>query len=482
MAHIFGVDVSKYDYGFNPDRATTTISFVIQRASYSKAKDERFDEMLPQVLKIPVRGAYHYFSSWINWKVQADFFLSVVKDKGFHFYAFDYETIFNVLDNRTIAEAVEFIKYVKAQTGKKCLFYTSPSVYNEFIKPYGYESWMKSQELWIAQYPYVANLNLDRGPSMPAGLTEWKIFQFGGADCNGTYGRTAGAEYGAARTGIDTNIASFATVAELWAWAGVTEGVPTDDDPLPPIDTTPVKSNLYVFSDVCYWNRSGGPLTNPMSRITKMGDNKMPLTWVKKWLPYFKALGNTALALSKITAVDVGPSQGLDVLKDKLKYLGLTWAGRNIVHIKTIVEGLDGQKWGEVETISENLVPDITKVNRFSCPATIHTMYGFSASTKYYSLPFSCYLPLLSTSPFYVPMNTLVSVDSMLPKTVKGISWPYLNVRETPESTLVVGRILPYTSTIILEVKIANNGIWGRNDKGWLALRFNDKNMTDWKI
>ena len=126
-----GVDVSKYNavfdtsgnyVGWNPDNAKKPISFVIQRASWSMYKDENFDVIYKQVIKIPVRGAYHYYSSSVPWKTQADFFLNVVKDKDFHFYVVDYESGYNVLDGRTIAEASEFVKYVKTQTGKKCLF------------------------------------------------------------------------------------------------------------------------------------------------------------------------------------------------------------------------------------------------------------------------------------------------------------------------------------------------------------------------
>ena len=149
-----GVDVSKYNLGWDPDRATKPIDFVIQRASWAGYKDEQFDAIYAQVIKVPVRGAYHYYSSGVHWRVQADLFLNITRDRGYHFFVLDYETAYNNLDGRTIAEAAEFIKYVKEQTGKRCLLYFSPNVYNTFIKPFGYANWCNQQDVWMAQYPW----------------------------------------------------------------------------------------------------------------------------------------------------------------------------------------------------------------------------------------------------------------------------------------------------------------------------------------
>lgn len=98
--------------------------------------------------KIPIRGAYHYYSSGVPWKAQADLFLATTKGKGFHFYCVDYERAYNTLNNRTIAEVAEMVKYIKAQTGLKlkCMVYFSPSIYNESILPYGYDAWNAQQE------------------------------------------------------------------------------------------------------------------------------------------------------------------------------------------------------------------------------------------------------------------------------------------------------------------------------------------------
>jgi GH25 family lysozyme M1 (1,4-beta-N-acetylmuramidase) len=216
-----GLDVSKYNIGWNPDLTVKPISFVIQRASWSMYKDEKFDEMLVQVQKLDIRGAYHYYSSGVNWKYQADLFLSVTKDKGFHFYVLDYEGAYNNLNARTIAEASEFVKYVKQQTGKKCMIYFSPNIFNTAIRPYGYASWANAQDVWIAQYPFSFTENpLATKPALPVGLTTWKIWQYGGGDVNYTAGRHAGSSYGGGTVGIDLNTYN-GTIDEMKLWLGI---------------------------------------------------------------------------------------------------------------------------------------------------------------------------------------------------------------------------------------------------------------------
>jgi GH25 family lysozyme M1 (1,4-beta-N-acetylmuramidase) len=243
MAYPIGVDVSKYNLGWNPDKAIKPIYFVIQRSGYGSQygcyKDESFDVMNIQVQKIPVRGAYWYYSSWINWKKQADFFLNIIKDKNFHFFCIDYERAFNTLNARTIAEVSEFVKYIKAQTNKKCMIYYSPSIYNEFIYPFGYTNWLNQQDSWIAQYPYsLGEIPLATQPSMSSNIKTWKIWQMGGGDVNFTAGRHAGKNYGGGLEGIDLNYFN-GTIDELYEWAEVFES-PIDPPPvIPPIITDP---------------------------------------------------------------------------------------------------------------------------------------------------------------------------------------------------------------------------------------------------
>lgn len=211
-----GVDVSKWNVSadgktlWNPDKAKKPIDFVIQRVSYggssgSQVQDELLEPMYQQVIKVPIRGAYHYYSSHSNWKTQADFFLNIVSKKNYHFYAIDYETAYNTLDKRTISEFSEFVKYVKSQTGKRTLCYFNWNVFNSFIKPFGYDGWVNNEDIWYAWYPYSTDENPPVTVPRPIGMNMWKIHQYGAGDIAATPGASAGANYGGGTRGIDLN-------------------------------------------------------------------------------------------------------------------------------------------------------------------------------------------------------------------------------------------------------------------------------------
>lgn len=228
---IIGIDVSKYNVGWDPKKAVKPISFGIQRASWASYKDEKFDELYQGIKTLPVTGAYHYYSSGVPWKTQADLFLSVAQGK-FDFYVVDYERAFNSLCNRTTAELTEMVKYIKEKTGQRCLAYFSKSIYDEFIYKYGYASWAKEQDIWYAWYPITLTQTPPvQVPWIPEGLN-WKIWQYGGGDVNMTAGRHAGPDYGGGLAGMDLNYFN-GTLPEMMEWAGV---IPTSE--IPP-DTTP---------------------------------------------------------------------------------------------------------------------------------------------------------------------------------------------------------------------------------------------------
>lgn len=206
-----GIDISKYDLSFDPTKAVEQLDFVIQRAGYGALdgkcyKDEAFDILHPGVAKIAVRGAYWYLGSHINWKVQADFFLSVVKDKGFHFFVCDFETSYNTMNTAFAKMAWDFIQYVKQQTGKPVLLYTNWSLYGSYIYPseaiYGI-NW-DTVALWQAQYFDI--INPDYRPNNPTGRTGgWTMWQ---------YSKTGrGASFGLGRP----------LVADLDVWNGTLE-------------------------------------------------------------------------------------------------------------------------------------------------------------------------------------------------------------------------------------------------------------------
>lgn len=194
-----GIDISKYDKFFNPETATAQLDFVIQRISYGIRQDEAFGDLVDGVMRVPIRGGYHYLSSGGNWKQQADLFLERVKDKPYHFFACDFEGAFNRMSSAFAYEAWRWTQYVASNSKKKVVLYTNPSNYVSYIAPsekeYGID-W-NSVDLWLAQYYFTPDPN--KSPSLPKNRTQWSLWQY---TDNGN-----GTQYGVARpTACDLNV------------------------------------------------------------------------------------------------------------------------------------------------------------------------------------------------------------------------------------------------------------------------------------
>jgi len=242
--YCLGIDISKYDtiwndytntYAsiWNPDTATKRIDFVIQRVSYGIHQDSALEVLYPQVAKVGIRGAYHYFTSGLGWKRQLDVILQSVKNKNYHFYAIDYEKIFNNLDRTSFAEMMELVKQLKLATGKKVLIYFNSDVYQNYMKPYGFDLVVNLCDgVWFAQYPWKLFLDLNNLPtSLPKNITNCKIWQFGG-DTWGCRGAGEGKDWGSPATSMDLNIFR-GTFEDMKTWLGI------DNVEIPPIDETP---------------------------------------------------------------------------------------------------------------------------------------------------------------------------------------------------------------------------------------------------
>lgn len=195
-----GIDISKWDTSFNPSLATGALDFVIQRASYGITRDEKFFEHARGVEKVGIRGTYHYLSSGINWKTQADLFLSVISGSDFHFISCDFEAAFNVPSATFAAMAMEWMKYVKAETKKPVVLYSNLSMYNDWIGRY--EAGRAAQyPLWIANYPYFIPDPQKASPSTPRGRKDWLLWQYSPGEKN-----SFGAQNGVGRRGVDVNV------------------------------------------------------------------------------------------------------------------------------------------------------------------------------------------------------------------------------------------------------------------------------------
>jgi hypothetical protein len=209
-----GMDLSKYDQYFLPNEVTAQLDFVIQRVSYGITRDEAFAKLVGGVMQVPMRGAYHYLSSYINWQEQADKFLSYIAGYDYHFSVCDFEGAFNLLNTAFAYSAWRWIKYVEQKTGKPVLLYTSPSLYNSYITPSQslYNIDWNTVALWTAQWFFTPNP--DGTPTMPTGRTSgWKLWQY--------TDKGDGTKYGVARsTACDLDVYN-GTPAQMREWLGI---------------------------------------------------------------------------------------------------------------------------------------------------------------------------------------------------------------------------------------------------------------------
>jgi len=254
---------------------------------------------------------------------------------------------------------------------------------------------------------------------------------------------------------------------------------------VPPVGIPEFKpSNLYTFSKESLWFRpSSGPLVTPTFNITKTSSTKELLLnaiWVN-WMR--DKLSNTAQAFSKIIQPAWGSSKGYNS-KGLLIFNTLVYPGRNVVEIEenSIQTGIDGQFWGRVKCIDMKLGIPSDK-NYIDTPQLVQTVYGSNSKWSWFSLGVNApKVPILKNdTEKFIEMKWLVSVDAQLPKTVKITASPSLNIRDLPNSN-IIDKYLFGESVIVYNVLIATGGIWAETDKGYIALRFNDSNLTDWII
>ena len=186
-----GIDISQWNPPY--DHSVKNHNFVFMRTSVNTSRDKEYDRNYESIRGVPVRGAYHYFSSFgakyddFFWQKQADYFLDFVKNSDFHMYALDIEKTGNEPSSRFGRGARKWLDYVATQTGKKVMLYTNPDVYQGWLIQYN-QKWMNDYSFWVAQYPFdrVWDKSLKKVPSntnywnprLPAGHKKWKFWQY----------------------------------------------------------------------------------------------------------------------------------------------------------------------------------------------------------------------------------------------------------------------------------------------------------------
>ena len=156
MTRAVGPDVSKYQMSFDPDHSVKQIDFVIQRLSYGMIEDQLRSRIWQGVEKISLRAAYHYYSTAVPWKEQADFFLSLAEGKGYRAFFVDYEHMYNHLTTQTARDYKKMLDYIQGKyPQRKVLGYSGVYVYRDDLMPSKVN--FSNYDWWFARYPWLCN-------------------------------------------------------------------------------------------------------------------------------------------------------------------------------------------------------------------------------------------------------------------------------------------------------------------------------------
>lgn len=210
-----GIDFSKWALDWSmPENPPHPIDFVIQRVSWASYKDKRYDNHKNKIQQCPVRGAYHYYSSGVPWKQQADLFLSLL-DSTYHMAWLDYETGYNKLTQRTSEDARRIVEYVADRFDGKVGVYANPNTVVNYLDKFG--TWMLDWPFWVAHYWYIPSP--DKSPGWQVGRVKmkraegsWQFWQYtekGRAKDYGIVGKKA----------VDLDVFN-GTIEELRQWLG----------------------------------------------------------------------------------------------------------------------------------------------------------------------------------------------------------------------------------------------------------------------
>lgn len=218
-----GLDISKYQTAYTPQ---PTHDFVVIRASIGMEEDYLYLDHVQESENVPLTGAYHYFRSGYKWTDQLNFFLDVVEDRH-EFLALDFEKVGNTRSAEFAQNAANFVHECANETGKRVMFYSSPSVIQEWMFQVGVY-WVRDYpDLWIAQWPFsswndaLETIPYDWSwvPWLPAGCANWRIWQYS------ANGNKQGANNGVPSTDVDLDVFN-GTLGAMMEWVGEYEPEP----------------------------------------------------------------------------------------------------------------------------------------------------------------------------------------------------------------------------------------------------------------
>ena len=211
MNRAHGIDICSWETFYRPvDNPPRPVDFAIQRTSYGLIEDSQFRSMQPGIMQAPVKGAYHYPSSAIPWKAQADFHIDLLGGK-YDFFAWDPEKGYNGNTTAFIDGICPSIEYIAKTTKLPGLFYTNPDMWGTWFKPiqndiiYLFSRTDINIKLWVAHYWWIPNPDAQPNYWKVAGAAnmpqDWLMWQY---DCNGQGGK--GKQYGVGSAGLDLSV------------------------------------------------------------------------------------------------------------------------------------------------------------------------------------------------------------------------------------------------------------------------------------
>ena len=177
-AYVVGIDVSDWQGDINWDLAKIKIQFAILRASHGKNADAHFSRNVSECNRLNIPwGAYHYATPGpaSSWEVQADFFLSIVKETPPLWCWLDAEDS-GLLDKTALNSwYAKWIKHVQTN-GLTVGIYTSPGFWNAHLPITG---WAKTLPLWVAHWTTAPKpiLPLDWTPPANPTAYPWVFWQ-----------------------------------------------------------------------------------------------------------------------------------------------------------------------------------------------------------------------------------------------------------------------------------------------------------------
>ena len=229
----FGIDISKWQNGFDFDKAKAEgVEFIILRGAYSNSKDSCFEDFYKSCKDkgIPV-GVYHYSMAQTvqDAKNEAELMLSILKGKQFEY------PIYLDVEDKTQAKlgksALTSIIKTYCDTLEKAGYYVGIYSTSIYLNSYTNIAELRKYDKWIAQWYTHRSFTIDHG-----------MWQFGGETNYLRSNKVAGVV-------CDQDYA-YKDYPSIMRKSGLNGFKKADNTNTPPVQEKPSKSVLEVAKEV----------------------------------------------------------------------------------------------------------------------------------------------------------------------------------------------------------------------------------------